>query len=365
MKGFATHPPRWSASRILVIDDDISTARMLARLLLRGGYTAVHVVTDERVALDRYETLRPDLVLLDLHMPHVDGFTLLERMRSAMAGHGVTPVLVVSGDPAPESRRRAHLLGASDYVLKPYDLKDVTLRVDALLELRAHAQAGLQAVDKMKLTLNTTLADRPAAAEEVIEKLTVACSFRDGVSEGHTERVALLAGSVAAAMRLPRDVVGAIERCAPLHDIGKVAIPDEILLKPGRLTSEEMAVAKRHTSIGALILSGMDQPLLRLASDIALTHHERWDGAGYPRGLSGEQIPLAGRIVAVADVFDALTHERSYKDAWPVADALNEIVANSGRQFDPDAVTALVDVVDSGGHRSVTGIESPLAVLAA
>jgi putative two-component system response regulator len=332
---------------------------MLRRLLTRAGYTDVHLVTDERDALDRYATLRPDLVLLDLRMPHVDGFTLLERMRTAMAGDGVTPVLVVSGDPAPESRRRAHMLGASDYVLKPYDLSDITLRVDALLELRAHAHAGFVAVDEMKLTLDPTVVDRPGAAEEVIAKLTVACSFRDGISEGHTMRVARLAGRVAAEMNLPDEWVEAVERCAPLHDIGKVAIPDEILLKPGRLTVEEMAVARRHTSIGAMILSGMNEPLLRLASEIALTHHERWDGAGYPRGLSGDQIPLAGRVVAVADVFDALTHERSYKDAWSVSTALAEIVGLSGKQFDPEAVAALVRVV--GDVDDVVFMESDAA----
>ena len=332
--------PERADARILVIDDDASNVRMLSRLLGRIGYHNIRATTDDRVALAEYGAFAPDLVLLDLRMPHVDGFVMLESMRAARPNEATAPVMILTGDASSDAQRRANELGANAVVTKPYDIDEVALRVAALLELRAHAQAAFKAVPELN--------GAPGAAGEELQllaQLAETCVYRDRLSVGHTERVGWMAAVVASELRLPAAAVEEIRICAPLHDLGKIAIPDEVLLKPGPLTSAERAIAEWHTTIGSLILSGSRYPLLRLAADIALTHHERWNGTGYPRGVRGADIPIAGRIVAVADVYDALTHERPYKIAWPVAQAVAEIRSKRGTHFDPLVVDALLRVL--------------------
>lgn len=192
---------------------------------------------------------------------------------------------------------------------------------------------------------------------EILERLALAAEYRDDVTGEHTRRVGQLASRLAQQLELPPEQVGYIERSAPLHDIGKIGISDQILLKPGRLTAAERKVMERHTEIGAGIVSGSDVPCLQMAEEIALNHHERWDGAGYPCGLRGEEIPLVGRIVAVADVLDALTHERPYKDAWPLDEALREIASQREHQFDPTVVDALLRLYYQ--HRAGSGVLAP------
>jgi len=174
--------------------------------------------------------------------------------------------------------------------------------------------------------------------------LPQACAFPDALTAAHARRVGELSAHIAAELGLSAAMVEALRVCAPLHDVGKLAIPTGILQKPGALTAQERSVVERHTTIGALMLSGSAWPLARLAAEIALTHHEHWDGSGYPGGRAGTDIPLAGRIVAVADVFDALTHERTYKQAWPLRAAITEMTSQRGRHFDPDVVDALLRV---------------------
>jgi putative two-component system response regulator len=192
-------------------------------------------------------------------------------------------------------------------------------------------------------------AELELARTETLERLARAAEFRDDETQQHAERIGLLAAMLGAELGLPAARVDDLRRAAPLHDVGKLAVPDAILLKPGRLDAAEFAVMRRHTTAGARILAGSSSPVLRLAEQIALTHHERWDGGGYPRGLVAEGIPLAGRIVAVVDVFDALTHERPYKEAWPVGRALAEIAACRGTQFDPQVVDAFLALAEREG----------------
>jgi putative two-component system response regulator len=203
-----------------------------------------------------------------------------------------------------------------------------------------------------------------AAQVEILERLALAAEYRDDDTGEHTRRVGKTAAAIAATIGLAADEVELLRRAAPLHDVGKIAIPDAILRKPGRLTGEEFEEIKQHTVKGAAMLAGRGFPLLDLAERIALTHHERWDGHGYPHGLAGEAIPLAGRIVAVADVFDALTHERVYKEAWPVEQALEEIRTQAGRQFDPDVVEAFLSTYgttasSTGRADSARPVQSP------
>lgn len=332
---------RRAEARILVVDDEPSNIRLLTRLLSRIGYNNVRSTSDERCALAEYRNFAPDLVLLDLHMPHIDGYAILEGMRRATLNEAMSPVLVLTADSSPEAQRRAHDLGANGLITKPFDLEEVALRVNVLLELGAHAQAAFRALPE----LSGAVGDAGVEELQLLKQLAATCIYGDRLSAGHTERVGWLAAVIASELRLPAVTVDAIRMCAPLHDLGKIAIPDAVLLKPGRLTPNERAVAERHATIGSLILSGSRYPLLRLAAEIALTHHERWDGTGYPRGIAGTDIPVAGRIVAVADVYDALTHQRPYKSAWPASNAIAEIISKRASQFDPMVVDALLRVL--------------------
>jgi putative two-component system response regulator len=270
----------------------------------------------------------------------------MSEMR-AVDGNDFVPLLVLTTDGSRQSRRRALAEGASDYMTKPFDLGELELRVRHLLEVRfMHRQ-----LQDEKAVLESETEQQSAALEqarlEVLERLARAAEYRDDSTGRHTWRVGRLAGMIASQMGLPADDALTIERAARLHDIGKIAVPDQVLLKEGNLTGVESEVMRSHTSIGGRILAGSQAPLLQVAEQIAVNHHERWDGKGYA-GLRGQEIPFAARIVAVADVYDCLTHERPYKQAWSVADAVREIRANSGTQLDPSVVASFVELADTG-----------------
>src|SRR6266540_893686 len=332
--------------RILAVDDEESNLLLLRRILERDGYTHVDVTTDPSRVPGMFAETRPDLVLLDLHMPEMDGFELMERL-GPVTGNGTgVPFLVLTADATDETKRRALSVGARDFLTKPLDQIELLLRVRNLLQVH-ELQDRLY---EQNANLENEVAERTRELEtarlEILERLALAAEYRDDATQEHAWRIGRICALLALGLGLPDWEVELTRRAAPLHDIGKIGIPDVILLKPGKLSDDEFELIKTHTTIGAEILSGSQSPLLRLAERIALTHHERWDGRGYPRGLSGKQIPLAGRIVAVADVFDALTHERPYKKAWPVTKAVGEILIQAGRQFDP----ALVDAFTGLDH---------------
>lgn len=318
-------------ARILIVDDQEANVRLLEGILKRAaGYHALRSTTDSREVLSLYEEFQPDLILLDLHMPHLDGFAVMEELKKVVPDGAFLPILVLTADVTPEAKQRALAGGAKDFLAKPFDPVEVLLRIKNLLETRF-----------LHLELQTQLAD---AHLEVIDRLAIAAEYRDDETGEHIKRVGQTSALLARALKLPSEEVLLIRRAATLHDVGKIGIPEHILLKPGRLTPDEFNVMKSHTSIGARILSGGHFPLLQMAQVIALTHHERWDGSGYPRGLKGEAIPLVGRIVAVADVFDILTHPRPYKKAWLAEEAIAELQRVSGTQFDPTIVSAFLDL---------------------
>jgi putative two-component system response regulator len=289
------------------------------------------------------------MVLLDLLMPNMDGFALMELLRRRIPPEVFLPILVLTADTLPETRRRALALGAKDFLTKPFDSIEVMLRIWNLLETRflyrqlesRNAQLGDQVERGMR--------ELDAAQTEIIWRLTRAAESRDEDTGLHTQRVARISALIARALQLDDEQVELIRRAAPLHDIGKVAVPDQILRKTGRLTPEEFEVIKQHSDFGGKLLAGSRLPLLQVAHAIALHHHERWDGTGYPQALKGPAIPIAARIVAVADAFDALTHERPYKSAWPITAAVQEIVACAGTRYDPDVVEALMQVLNWDG----------------
>lgn len=331
-------------ARILIIDDEEANVALLRRVLTREGFSRIESTSDAREAASLYVRQRPDLILLDLHMPHLSGLDVMAQLNE-IAESSYLPILILSGDLTPEARRECLSRGAKDFVNKPFQSDEILLRMKTLLETRF---LYLQIQSQNQL-LEAKVRERTLALEEaqieIVGRLAIAAEFRDDNTGQHTKRVGQMSALLARQIGLPESQVSLFRRAAPLHDVGKIGVPDTILLKLGKLTAEEFEIVKTHTVIGARILSGGKFSLLRLAEEIALSHHERWNGEGYA-GLRESKIPLAGRIVAVADVFDALTQQRPYKPAWPVGDAVAEIDRQRGHQFDPTVVDAFLRIVD-------------------
>jgi putative two-component system response regulator len=323
-------------AKILIVDDELSNVRLLEVILLQAGFEHVESTMDSRQTLSLFQALQPDLLLLDLNMPHMDGFDILGQLMPLIPQETYMPVLVLTADITTVAKQKALAAGAKDFLTKPFDRIEVLLRIENLLHAR------LQHV-VLENRVRERTQDLEASQLETLQRLALAAEYRDDDTGLHTRRVGYCSSRIADALSMSSRDVDSILHAAPLHDVGKIGISDTILLKPGKLTEEEFATMKRHTVIGARILSGSSSPWLRMAEEIAMTHHERWDGSGYI-GLVGEAIPLTGRIVAVADVFDALTHERPYKQAWPIDKALAEIEAQKGRQFDPQIVEAFLQL---------------------
>lgn len=341
------------SARILIVDDQPVNVSLLERLLRQTGYTDLHSTTDSRLVTTMVATLEPDLVLLDLHMPQVDGFSVLQDLRGMLPTDQYLPILVLTADVTQQAKQRALTLGANDFLTKPFDMVEVQLRIHTLLGTRSlHQQLQQQAL-VLEQRVSERTRELAAAQIEIVDRLAQAAEYRDDVTGRHTRRVGLLAAQMAQTLSMPQQTIDMLLRAAPLHDIGKIGIPDQILLKPDKLTPEEYDSMKRHTTIGAHLLAGSRHLLLQSAAQIALTHHEHWDGTGYPCGLRGNRIPIDGRIVAVADVFDALTSERPYKSAWTPAEAINEIRRQSGRKFDPDVVSAFLNLLYSGAKANL------------
>ncbi|MFW6090144.1 MAG: HD-GYP domain-containing protein [Gemmatimonadota bacterium] len=323
--------------RILIVDDEAASIRILERILRKAGYTEIEATTDSRRVLSLFKEFDPDIMLLDLHMPQLDGFAILKQIGARIPEGGYFPVLVITGDMNPEAKQQALSAGAKDFLVKPFDPVEVVLRVENLLDTR-------DLHNRLESRVRTRAEQLQVAEVDVAERLAFVAEFRDYFGGNHTQRVGRIAALIARALELPREEVDVIRRAAPLHDIGKIAIPDAILLKPGSLSLDEMDLMKTHTVLGAKMLAGSSSRILQVAEEIALYHHENWDGTGYTPGLEGDSIPLVGRIVAVADVWDALVHERPYKQKWQVDEALAWIEQQSGKKFDPDVVEAFLDI---------------------
>ena len=334
----------WEAgARILVVDDEEANVRLLERALGEAGYRNVQSTTDPRQVSSMVVEFKPDLILLDLLMPHVDGFEVMRSLELLLPGGSYIPVLVLTGDATRETRQLALASGANDFLTKPFDIDEVLLRIRNMLEVKLLHEQLRDKNEALEHHVRTRTRELEEAQIETFERLALAAEYRDDITGQHTRRVGRTAALIAGRLGLPESSRELIQRASGLHDVGKIGVPDGILLAERRLTPEEFEVVKTHTAIGARILSESRSPLLRMAEEIALTHHERWDGAGYG-GLVGNAIPLSGRITAVADVFDALTHERPYKEAWTVEAAVAFIESERGGHFDPAVVDAFLHV---------------------
>lgn len=338
------------ASRFLVVDNELANVLVLEQLLEQWGCRQVRGITDPVATTGLVQEWKPDIVILDLHMPIMDGYGVMQKLREVIEPNDYLPILVLTADTSADTRRRALEYGASDFLTKPVDRVELSLRCSNLLKMRMlHLRLRTQ-----NSVLEETVEQRTHELKQTemgtLECLAAAAEYRDDDTGQHTRRVGDMAARLAAQLGLSERLVEDIGQAAPLHDVGKIGVSDTILLKPGKLTPEEFETMKNHAAIGAGILSRHQTPLLQLAATIAATHHERWDGTGYPNGLRGHEIPIEGRIVAITDAFDALTNERPYKKAWPAAEALAEIQKQSGSQFDPAVVDAFLQLHDN--HRA-------------
>jgi putative two-component system response regulator len=336
-------PADIGALHILIVDDEPANVRVIERILHRAGFTSVATETDAALALSIIQDREPDIVLLDLHMPKLTGVDVLREIKRSDLDAGPL-FIMLTGDDTKAARASALAAGARDFITKPFDAHEVALRLQNFAELRLLHKRLQQSNASLESEVRARTADLDEARLEILDRLGKAAEFRDDATGQHTRRVGTMSGRIARVLSLSQEAVELIERAGPLHDVGKIGIPDAILLKPGPLDHGEMQVMRRHTIIGGDLLAPSRSPLLQLAAEVALSHHERWDGAGYPRGLAGNEIPLAARIVAVADFYDALSHDRPYRNANAPDEVIELISSERGKHFDPEVVDAFLDV---------------------
>jgi putative two-component system response regulator len=348
---------------LMIVDDEPINIKVLQKYLKMAGYSRFVTTSDSTSVLGRIRTSPPHVLLLDVMMPDVNGLEILRQIR-ASASLDYFPVLILTASDSDETRVRALELGATDFLSKPVNPSELVARVRNALLVKAHHDHLKRYSKELENQVRRRTAELAASRLELIHCLARAAEYRDNETGHHVMRVGCYAGMIARKLGLDADLAELIEHAAPLHDMGKIGIPDDILLKPGKLTPEEYEVMQRHSVFGKRTfepmtseewgafkshtylgeqIMGMDSsPLIAMAAKIALTHHEKWDGSGYPLGLAGEEIPLAGRITAVADVFDALSSHRPYKPAWPLERCFAAMAEGRGTHFDPVVLDAFM-----------------------
>ncbi len=359
------------SANVWVIDDASVNVVVVQRHLEAEGYSNVVGFTNPRDAIARLSEDTPDVMLLDIMMPQVSGIDVLKIVR-ASANTKHIPVLILSASTDRDVRLEAFELGATDFLKKPVDRVELLARLRNALTIKGHRDHLEQYSERLEEAVRKRTAELAASRLEIVHCLARASEFRDDITGKHVFRVGRYAGIIGNELGLTTHQAHLLELAAQLHDVGKIAVPDGILLKEGKLEPEEYAVMQKHCSLGKRVFNKMDNsqwssfrehatlggdllgaaqsPLIRLASRIALTHHEWWNGDGYPLGLAGTDIPIEGRITAVADVFDALASRRPYKPAYPVSKCFDILIENRGTQFDPEVLDAFIrrreDVVE-------------------
>ncbi len=342
-------------ARILVLHSDQHRGGMIARTLRDRGFKTVQLVDGIPSLLDGLSHMRAEILVLDLDLPGEGLEDLVDRL--VKHAHSAPALLLLVGAHNHHLRNRCTELPLVDFVNKPFTNLELATRLTNLARTRAYERWIGSAEDQIRSRIAARSAELEEAREEVLRRLAWAAEYRDDLTGRHAERVGVLSGLIARELGWSPSRKAVLEKAAPLHDLGKIAVPDAILRKEGELTPAERKLMQNHTTIGAELLSGSRNPVLQAAERIALTHHEWWDGAGYPRGLEGESIPESGRIVAVADVFDSLTNNRPYRNAISTDAALDFIRGNSGLQFDPNVVHAFDRVVEAGHMQEAMNLE--------
>lgn len=324
-------------AKILIVDDEILSIKLLQNILEKAGYKNIFSTTDPREVLGLYKDIDPDLVALDLNMPHLTGFEVMAQLKQ-LENDSYLPILVISSAEALNDRFRALESGAKDFLNKPYDRREALLRIHNIIQVRLLHQESLSQRKTLDRKVKQRTQELYNTQLDVINRLSMAVDCKDSETGMHINRMSLYSACLAAKIGMSKEECQLILNASPLHDIGKIGIPDSILLKPGKLDKDKWITMQAHTTLGADLLSSGKSKLLKLAREIALYHHEKWDGNGYPARIKGNEIPLVARICGLCDVFDALTTRRPYKEPWSVEDAVKEIKKCSGTHFDPKLV---------------------------
>jgi putative two-component system response regulator len=352
--------PEIPPGKIMIVDDEIANVMVAKKLLSQAGHSDFELTTDSTVAMNLIHTSQPDVVLLDINMPHVDGISILRQIRSVEKFRQL-PVLILTANTHPDVKLRCLELGATDFLVKPIDPMELAPRVRNALQSKAYSDRLQRHAAELEEIVRRRTEELENSRREVIYCLARAAELRDNDTGNHVVRVGRYAGIIARNLGMSERFVQDLELAAQLHDVGKIAIPDAILLKPGKLEPEEYEIIqshvkhgrqiikpfaaheatllRRHVQVGPEILAD-GSALMRLAASIAQTHHEKFDGSGYPIGLAGADIPIEGRITAVADVFDALSSERPYKKALPREKCFEILEEGRGSHFDPQVLDA-------------------------
>ena len=338
-----------SRPNILIADDNEQIRRSLSDILLAQRYRIIEAENGKE-ALHKATTESPDIILLDINMPEMSGIEVLERLKADKNFRHI-PVVVVTGQNDVDLRVQALQLGADDFLIKPPHVAELTARVRSLSKVKAyndymrHYQTILEdEVRKRTKELNAAHEELRNASLDTIYRLSRAAEYKDQDTSVHLQRMSNYAAAISRKTGKDNGESEAMLYSSPMHDIGKLGVPDRILLKPGKLDSDEWEIMKKHTTFGGQILEKSESAFIRLGYSIALTHHEKWDGTGYPCGLKGEKIPIEGRIAAIADVFDAATTRRPYKEPYSNEKAFSIIKEGSGNHFDPELVVAFFKI---------------------
>lgn len=336
---------------ILIVDDELVSRRKLQKIMKDLGNCQSVENGEDALRLAMGEN-SPDLILLDIDMPGMDGFEVCKKLKAKPHTKDI-PVIFLTAHIDINSITRGFELGAVDYITKPFHKEEVKTRVRTQLSLkkiREELQAKNIILENQNEILEEKVRERTKELQdtrlEIIRRLTIASEQRDNETGQHIIRMSKMCALVGQAFGMSDGQCDLLLHASPMHDIGKIGIPDKVLLKPGKLDPDEWEIMKTHTTLGEKILSGHGSELMKMARLIAITHHEKWDGTGYPQGLKGEDIPLVGRICALCDVFDALTSNRPYKKAWSIEDSLKEINRNKAKSFDPRLVVGFNNVQD-------------------
>ncbi len=337
--------------KILVVDDEESNLRLMEAMLLAMGYEVL-LAGDGDEALEKVRETSPDVILLDIQMPKMNGFKVTKQLKEDETTK-IIPVVMMTALGEVEERLKALDAGVDDFLTRPADETELRARVNSLLKVKAyndHLRNYPKEIEtevaKRTQDLTKALEKIKTASLDTVYRLARAAEYKDEDTGAHVERMSHYSSAIARKMGLDDEFVENILWASPMHDIGKIGIPDRVLQKPGKLDSDEWAIMKQHTTIGAEILKDASADFIKLAEAIAISHHEKWDGSGYPQGLKGSDISLAGRIVALADVFDALTSERPYKEPFPLEKTFAIIKEGQGSHFDPELVNAFFAIED-------------------
>ncbi len=337
--------------KILVVDDQANNTELLEAYLSPQGYDVI-TASSGKEALGKISGGEIDLILLDVMMPEMDGFEVTRLIR-ADENSRMIPVVLITALHGTEDRIEGIDAGCDDFISKPVDRLELLARVRSLLKVKAYNdllgnyRKELESeVAARTEDLKNALAKLQESSLETIYRLSMASEYKDEDTGAHIKRMSLYSAAIAREMKLDDNIVRLILYSSPMHDVGKIGIPDLILMKPGKLDAAEWKIMMQHTNIGAGILKGSEAEFIRMAEQIARSHHEKWDGTGYPDGLKGTEIPVVCRITAIADVFDALTSRRPYKEPFSIEKSISIITEGRGSHFDPDVFDAFITVKD-------------------